>query len=129
MKTKRVSIILCIFLLGSILPSVVGQTDNAIVAQEDTHIDPLANEPVLKYFFIGRIRNLDLDYEYNSSNYTAFTAVRVLEIGMYRYGYLSRFFGVTHYRNTRISIPNEYFQFRGILRDRFICGVFQYIYD
>ena len=128
-KTINSGITLCILLLGSILPVAGGQIDSTMITDTcDTNIDSLAAGPVHKYILIGRIKDLDLNYEFNSTNYTVFTAVRTLEIEIYRYGPYSRFFGVAHYRNAAISFPNEYFQFRGILRDRFICGVFEYNY-
>ena len=126
-------IILCIILLGSILPAVgSGQTNTTIEDNYDTAFEK-TNTIVhpLGYFgpniyLMGRIEPLDYDAVFE--NYTYFFAVRVRGIQIYWYDG-SHAIELFQYRNIPVFFHNDYYQFRGILEDRFICGVFEFIYS
>ena len=129
MKRTKVGIILCILLLGCILPVVGGQVEST--TNEDvngSNSDFLAAGPVYKIFFIGRIKDLVIDDELPIGNYSHFTIVRAWAITVYRFGVTSRSISVTHTRNMPQYFQTGYWEFQGILRNRFVCGVFKYNY-
>jgi hypothetical protein len=125
-KIMKTSSMLCILLLGNILLAVGGQySATATENIQIPHSDSLPVGPVLKIFMIGRIKPLDVGDDPAFENYTYFTAVRVLSITTYRYG-MSHYGTLAHYRNVALFIEKNQYQFQGILRERFICGVFKY---
>jgi len=129
MKTKITILIVSIILSSSIITIVGGQTDSkSFIDLQNNDSEQQANTYVSRIWMIGRIRDLIIDEEIESENYTGFTAIRVFAIHIYRYNIISRGIEVGHYRNTPVYFPTEYYEFRGILRNRFVCGFFQYIH-
>ena len=129
---KKAIALSCIILLVNTLPVVAGQhttttaNESNITMNSDTCI-------VVRNIYIGRIKDLDTNYSLyhinftgNFTNYTAitFTAVRVVEISIYRYGLTNRCFATICYRNIRLFFPNNMYEFKGILRKNVICGTF-----
>jgi len=72
---------------------------------------------VWKIYFIGRIDNLSIigdDYEFHSNNLREFQYYRID----------LRNWGIQYSHSTNCKIHVGGFDFRGILRPNFICGVF-----
>ena len=72
---------------------------------------------VWKIYFIGRIDNLSIigdDYEFHSNNLRKFAYYR----------FSLRDWGFEYYHHMGIHVHVGGFDFRGILRPNFICGVF-----
>ena len=130
MNTKKTILLISLLLLGSLLPVVGGHTEtDSIVNIGNIGEEIPISGPVYRYFLIGRITDLSLHYEYESVNYTTFTTVRVFGLEVQRYNIVSRAIGISHYRNMPISFPEDMFQFRGVLRNNFISGMFDYIFE
>lgn len=131
-KSKIIGIIFCMLILGNILP-IAGadylgipemNTNDIDFEESDAIVDPVGANPIAKIILIGRIKDLTFEEDPFFGNWTYFTAVRVTGISIYRYGG-SRAIGLFRYKNMPLGFPMDYYQFRGILRNRFICGVFK----
>ena len=124
MKTnvyRKILIIGVIFLLIGISPIACSmkytiEKNDEIVENFDTATTPFRRY-VHKIYFFGRIDNLSIngdDYEFHSNNLRKFEYRRS--------SFRDWGFGYEHHTNIHIGFSG--FNFRGILRPDFICGVF-----
>ncbi len=135
-KTNGVGFILCVVLLGSALPLAGAECQSTTMENvSDLNFDNtceiqnlIDNEPISKQFLIGRIKDLDSYYHPWFGNVTSFTIVRAISIQIFRDNE-SRVFGLISIKEMPIMYLMDHYQFQGILRNRFICGVWEVIFD
>jgi len=122
MKKKIIALFICILLLATILP-IVSASNGDIEEKEDEEIkeikrvaNPSNKGSTFREFVRGRIDDL-----YVEEGYVYFHAKAVRSIG-----FMSDGSSVFLWRNCyfKLSISYTGFNFRGIMRPRFICGVF-----
>lgn len=130
MYRKIWCILLSFLILGSILPVVNAvnfQTkkinDNVDVNQQNYYHNKnfLSIKLIYRIFFIGKIDNL-----VETENYINFTGVNIRFFSFYKFGLECEIYA-GHLKNRELSFNTAYcgFEFRGILKDNFICGVFR----
>jgi hypothetical protein len=86
----------------------------------------LGDEPVSKQLIIGRIRDLETYDDTFFGDVTLFTVVRGIAIQSYRYNE-SKAFGFVVIKELPMFYILDTYQFKGILRDNFIFGVWELI--
>ena len=92
------------------------EKNDEMVENFDTATTPFGRS-VRKIYFIGQIDNLSINgdyYEFHSNNLRKFMYHR----------FSLRDWGFEYYHHTNIYVYIGGFNFRGILRPNFICGVF-----
>lgn len=119
MKKKFIALFICVLLFATILP-IVSASNRDIEERETKEIKRIANPSNKglehREFVRGRIDDLS-----EEGNTISFFAKGVRSIGFISDG-SSVFFWCHRY--WQLSMSYTGFNFRGILRPRFICGVF-----
>ena len=136
MKTYGIVLILCIVLLSSVLPLAGAESQNTTMENESyLNIDNtceiqnlIGNEPISKQFLIGRIKDLDSYYHPWFGNVTSFTIVRAIAIQIFKDNE-SRVFGSILIKEMPVMYVMDQYQFKGILKNRFICGIWEVIFN
>jgi len=129
-KTTSAISILGVILICNLIPLVGGQY-NIEYAKEsnDFDIEVPSNNYISRIYMVGRISDLAIDEEYEFGNFTSFTMIRIFAIHIYRFSLVSRGFEIGHYRYIPIYFETGKFEFRGILRNNFVCGIFDLIIE
>ena len=123
---KKVLLLIVLGISFTILLPTSTATPSTQIQQSDfnpANDSITTQDSIFKFFMIGRISDLQIE-----EDLVTFTPINLWYFGVQRYDGMTMWF-VSHLKNQEILFSFPYSAFKGLLIERFVCGIIDFDYE